>query len=108
MPALESGERRGFTITKFERHEDGYFHARVTPRDGNPVYVHRRFGSWLAPGTLRGRVVLREVQYDVKVALQQKARAVERQERLESALPGEDEPTLGQQLEEALDNEQED
>ncbi len=77
-------ERRGFTITKFGAHADGYLHARVTPTEGRPVYVHRRFGSWLAPGTVKGQEVLKEIEalfpegYEVKVALQDKARAWER------------------------------
>jgi hypothetical protein len=83
--AVEEDRRRGFTITKFGRHpEFGYFHARVTPSGGVPVYVHRRFGSWMAPGTINGHPVLKEVNYEVKVALQTKARAVEKAERVAS------------------------
>lgn len=76
--AVEGRTRRGFTITKFGRHEDGYFHARVTGSDGTPVYVHRRYGSWLAPGSLQGRAVMKEVVYDVAVELQRKARLYEK------------------------------
>lgn len=80
------GERRDFTITKFGRSEDGYFHARVTPAGGKPVYVHRKHGSWLAPGRVRGRELLKELEglgfpIEVKVELQKKARAIERAER---------------------------
>lgn len=82
------GRRRGFTITKFGRHEDGYFHAWVNI-DGDRFYVHRRHGSWLAPGKVGERAVLKELEalmpdgLDVKVALQLKARAVEKAERAE-------------------------
>jgi hypothetical protein len=77
-----TGERRGFTITKFGRHEDGYLHARVTPAGGTPIYVHRKFGSWMAPGELKGRPVLKEIaQKEVKVALQAKAFSLEKAER---------------------------
>lgn len=79
---VRRGGRRGFTITKFGRHEDGYLHARVTPKDGKPVYVHCRFGSWMAPGTINGNPVLKEVTMPVKVELQVKARAIEKAERL--------------------------
>lgn len=80
------GERRGFTITKLGRHEDGYFHARITPAGGKPIYVHRRYGSWMAPGKFRGREVMKELESlrlppDAKVELQRKARALERAER---------------------------
>jgi hypothetical protein len=47
------------------------------------LYVHRKFGSWLAPGTLGdGRAVLKEVvSMDVKEALQKQALAIEKAER---------------------------
>lgn len=73
--------RRPFTITKFSRHELGYLHARVTPKDGKPVYVHCRFGSWMAPGTINGRSVLKELTMPVKIELQKKAGTLEYQER---------------------------
>lgn len=90
--AEDRAERRGFTITKFGRHETGYFHARVTI-DGQPFYLHRRFGSWMAPGEVDGARVMKEVEgivlgtsvqgrgKEIKEALQQKARATEKAER---------------------------
>lgn len=84
-----AGERRGFTITKFGVHEDGYFHAFVVI-NGDRYYVHRRFGSWMAPGSISGRAVLKEVEsicggeisaMDIKRALQDKARPVEKARR---------------------------
>lgn len=87
--AEDERERREFTITKFGRHENSYFHARVTIA-GTSYYVHRRYGSWMAPGEQGGRAVLKEIDaligrnaIDVKTALQTKARAIEKAERRE-------------------------
>lgn len=87
--AVEKGVRRGFTITKFSRHEDGYLHARVTPSGSRPIYVHARFGSWMAPGTQRGQGMLKELEAlmkpelarEAKMELSRKARSLERRER---------------------------
>lgn len=46
-------------IERFGRHADGYFHARIVV-GGRRFYLHRRYGSWLAPGTWGGRAVLKE------------------------------------------------
>lgn len=78
-------EQRGFSIVRFGVHDDGYFHARVTI-NGQPFYVHRRYGSWMAPGTLNKRPILKEIEaiggedvnaMAIKTALQKKARAAE-------------------------------
>lgn len=76
---------REFTITKMSRHEMGYLHARITPAGGRPIYVHRRFGSWMAPGKIGDREVMKELEsfglpQAAKVELQRKARALERAE----------------------------
>lgn len=86
------GDRRPFTVTKFSRHPDGYLHARITPSGAKPVYVHRRFGSWLAPGMIRGREVMKELESfglptAAKVELQRKARALERAEKGDTDAP---------------------
>jgi hypothetical protein len=92
----DRAERRGYTITKFERHEDGYYHARVTV-DGKPIYMHRRYGSWLCPGTVNGRAILKEVEplligtsvdgyaKEIKESLQSKVHATEKAARLAAA-----------------------
>lgn len=69
-----------FTVSRFGKHPDGYFHAKVSVGDKS-FYVHRRFGSWLAPGEINGKAVLKEINYEIKQALQQKARAYEKTER---------------------------
>lgn len=82
---------RDFTITKFSRHEEGYFHARVTAED-KTVYFHRKYGSWMAPGTKGKQHLLKEVEglfsadvaTPIKQALAAKARAMEKQERLDN------------------------
>jgi hypothetical protein len=74
--------RRRFTVSKFGRHADGYLHARVVV-DGRPYYFHRRYGSWLAPGQVGTKSVLKEAEAlvgpeigrEVKYALAGKARA---------------------------------
>lgn len=88
--AEDRSERRGFTITKFGKHESGYFHARVTV-DGRAIYMHARFGSWMCPGEQDGRAILKEIEAlvagtsvggkEIKEALQSKVRAIERAER---------------------------
>lgn len=90
--AQDRADRRGFTITKFGRHPDGYWHARVTV-DGKPIYMHRRYGSWMCPGTLNGQSMLKEIEAlllgtscdgqgkEIKEALQTNARRLERAER---------------------------
>lgn len=75
-----------FTISNFERHIDGYFHARVVLPDGKRVYLHRRYGSWMAPGSVNGNTVLKEpeslgVPHEAKVELARRAKATERKER---------------------------
>lgn len=94
--AEDRAERRGFTITKFGRHEDGFYHARVTV-DGKPIYLHRRWGSWMCPGTINGQSMLKEVEAlvigtscagrgkEIKEALQTKVRQIERRERQEDS-----------------------
>ena len=72
---------RHFTISKFGRHPDGYLHARVV-LDGRRHYFHRRYGSWLAPGHLGNKAVLKEAEAlfgetigrEVKYSLAEKAR----------------------------------
>lgn len=85
--------RREFTITKFGRHENGYLHARITI-NGDGYYVHRRFGSWMAPGNVAGRAVLKEIDaliggnaIEIKEALQTKARSIERAEKRQTGEP---------------------
>lgn len=53
-------DRRTFTVAKFGRHRYGYLHALVRLNDGQEFYFHRRYGSWLAPGTWKGRSVMKE------------------------------------------------
>jgi hypothetical protein len=78
--------RRPFTITKLERHEDGYWAARVT-LGGLTLEVDRKWGSWQArvPERLRDgtRVVRRRgVLPHVAAELQARVRAAERRERV--------------------------
>ena len=91
--AEDRAERRGFTITKFGKHEAGYFHARVTV-DGRPIYMHLRYGSWMCPGEIGGRAVQKEIEAlvvgtsvegegkAIKEALQAKVHTIEKAERL--------------------------
>lgn len=70
---------RQLTVTKLERHLDGYWQARVSI-NGETVPVHRKFGAWYAdvpdkPGHLRG------VMPWVAVVLAEKVRQIERRER---------------------------
>lgn len=99
--AQEKAERRGYTITKFGRHDNGYFHARVTV-DGRGFYMHARFGSWMVPGQLNGATVMKEVEglvvgtsvegrgKEIKEVLQQKVHAIQKAERLAARPPQED------------------
>lgn len=41
--------QRDFKIARFGRHRDGYLHAFVRIQDSEPIYVHRRSGSWFIP-----------------------------------------------------------
>lgn len=59
--AQDRAERSGFTIMKFAQHERGYYHARVSV-DGRPIYMDRRFGSWMCPGMQDGSVIMKEVE----------------------------------------------
>jgi hypothetical protein len=78
----EISARRRFTVSKFARHQDGYLHARVIV-DGQRWYFHCRYGSWLAPGQIGTRTVLREpegllgqvIGREVKYTLAEKARS---------------------------------
>lgn len=87
--------RRHFTISRFGRHRDGYLHARVIV-DGRPWYFHHRFGSWLVPGHMSRRSVLKEAEAvlgsaigrEVKYALAEKARAYRRAEIKQEANDG--------------------
>lgn len=71
-------DRQTFTIEKFGRHPDGYYHARV--RIGEQAYyLHLKYGSWLVPGHIKGRPVLKEpeallgpIGSEVKYALSEK------------------------------------
>jgi hypothetical protein len=77
----ETNKRRGFTITKFGKHPDGYYHARVTPSGGATVYVFCKYGSWMAPGSIKGKAVLKEVVHkEVLEELARMARAARRKE----------------------------
>lgn len=51
--------RMQFKVERFERHRDGYLHARVVVGE-QAHYFHRRYGSWLAPGHVGGKAVLKE------------------------------------------------
>ena len=74
--ARNRAERRPFTITKFGRHKDGYFHARVTI-NGETIYTHCQSGSWMIPGHIGDRPVLKElVSMEIKKELQSKVRTV--------------------------------
>lgn len=84
-----ASERRTFTIAKFGRHTEGYFHARVAI-GGRAFYTHRKSGSWLVPGTVGSREVLKEwVDRDILEALAAKARAWEKAERAKAEQEGE-------------------
>lgn len=95
----EDRSRRGFTITKFGRHGAGFYHARVTV-DGNAIYVHRRFGSWMCPGVIEGRTVVKEVEAllvgtscegrgkEVKEALQSRVHSAEKALRVAARREG--------------------
>ncbi len=48
-----------FKVERFERHRDGYLHARVIVGE-KVAYFHRMYGSWLAPGHVGGHAVLKE------------------------------------------------
>lgn len=84
----------GVTITKFGRNEThGYLEARVTVTGRDTIYLHRRYGSWMAPKEAHktGEVKLHEVEgvifprglaIEVKDELATKARALEKAERL--------------------------
>ena len=75
-----SGERRPFTITKLERHPDGYWTARVTSGD-ETVPVSNRYGAWhgyrrLAP---RSRTwLMADVLPHVALELQRKVQRLEK------------------------------
>lgn len=76
-----------FTVEKFGRSSQGYFHAKVLIED-QPLYVHRRYGSWMAPGHIKGKPVLKEIPLVLKETLQVKARAIEKQENHDRPTPG--------------------
>jgi hypothetical protein len=70
---------RELTVTKLERHHDGYWTARVSV-NGETVAVHLRCGAWYAnvpgkPGHLKG------VLPPIAAALAEKVRILERRER---------------------------
>jgi hypothetical protein len=75
--------RRPFTITKVERHEDGYWTARVTA-NGDTIRVDNKWGSWQAtvPEVVNGARVTRRhvVLPQVAVELQRKVKLAERRE----------------------------
>ena len=81
-------DRRPFTISKFGYHEDGYLHARVVVA-GRKFYFHCKYGSWMAPGRVGGRQVLKEPEailppdlgVDVKFALAERARSINKRGR---------------------------
>lgn len=56
----DSYDRKRFTIERFGRHRDGYLHAQVKIDGTQVLYIHRRYGSWLVPGHIKGRTVLKE------------------------------------------------
>jgi hypothetical protein len=84
--------QRHFTVSKFGRHPDGYPHARVV-MDGRPYYFHCRYGSWLAPGHLNGKGLLKEpeallgaeIGREVRFTLAEKARLLRLAEAKEQA-----------------------
>jgi hypothetical protein len=87
-------DRRRFAIEKFGRHRDGYLHARVI-FDGRPYYISCQFGSWLLPGQINGREVLKEPEAlfgsalgrELKFMLSETAQRFERREDDEPAQP---------------------
>lgn len=68
-----------FRITKFGRHKDGYFHARVSI-NGETVYVHCQWGSWFLPREVGSRSG-REVLSPFKDVLTEQMRSFEARER---------------------------
>jgi len=71
-----------FRVLHFGRHPDGYLHARVQA-NGGPIYVHCRWGSWMAPGTVNGKPVLKEVLSPYRDVLADQARQLRANERRE-------------------------
>ena len=74
--------RRPFTITKLERHPEGYWTARVTC-GGSTVEADDRYGSWQANVRIRPGArtfVRRFVLPHVAAELQRKVKAAERRE----------------------------
>jgi hypothetical protein len=83
------GRCDSFRITKFSMHPDGYLHARLST-EGVTYYVHDRFGSWMAPGSVDGKIVLKDVLSPYRNALADKARAFRKAaSRREAAMEGE-------------------
>jgi hypothetical protein len=72
--SIEAQERtrRGFTITKFGLHPDGYLHAMLTV-EGKGFYVDLKYGSWMAAGTENGKPVRKDVLWPYTEALAAKA-----------------------------------
>ncbi len=74
--------RRPFTITKLQRHQDGYWTARVSC-NGTTITVDRRYGSWqadvrTAPGSRQ--FARRFVLPHVAAELQRQVKQAERRE----------------------------
>lgn len=75
-------ERRPFTITKMERHPDGYWTARATC-EGVTVEVDNRYGSWQAnvrQGPRSRSFARRFVLPHVAAELQRKVKRAEKRE----------------------------
>lgn len=78
----EDYDRLRFRIERFGVHRDGYMHARIIVDGAQKVYLHCRFGSWLAPVHVNGHPLLKEPEAllgsdlgrTVKLALAHEAR----------------------------------
>lgn len=76
----DTNKLSSFRVTKFGRHRDGYFHARITV-NSETFYVHCRWGSWMVPTTVgETRSGQRELLSPFRDVLCERMRAFERVE----------------------------
>jgi hypothetical protein len=57
-----------FQILRFGRHREGYLQAQVTVSGSEPIYVHRRSGSWMIPREPQSEAVT--AQFGARTQLQ--------------------------------------
>lgn len=68
----------GIIVTKFERHPDGYWTARVHNGDAT-MYVQHKFGSWMTEPDTEGR--MRDVLAPLNGELTARMRRAEKREK---------------------------